>query len=100
MYRSIKILYRISGILAAICFLPWFMIADTYYLPSVEGSFWQFCILISALLVPGGFLFLAIALKKLYKELSSDKLSTISMITDLKKELEDLRKEVKETKSE
>ena len=92
MYHSIKILYRISGILAAVGLLPWVMIATTYYLPSVEGSFWQFCILVSALMVPGGFLLLAIALKKLYKELYSDKLSTISMINDLKKELEEAKK--------
>ena len=92
MYHSIKILYRISGVLAAVGFLPWIMIATEKFIPHIDEPFWRFCAFIAALMVPGGFLVLAIALKKLYKELCSDKLSTISMINYLKKELEDLRK--------
>ena len=91
MYHSIKILYRISGILAAAGLLPWIMIADTFFIRSVDEPFWKFCAFLAALMVPGGFLLLTIALKKLYKELCSDKLSTISMINDLKKELEEAK---------
>jgi len=45
-------------------------------------------------------IFISIALRNLCAELESDKLSTISMITDLKKEVEELRKETKEAASE
>jgi len=101
-YRGIKVLSNFGIVLSGICILLIPVNSEFIFACTDRVGFDEVFvyILINQLALPILALIVSIALRCLYNELSSDKVSTVTMMTDLQKELDGIRQELTEVKEE